>query len=198
MSITGTIIGYDPGGNSSHGLAIFLYEQGHLVSSTVNTYETAHDIIKTVGEQGDLIAIGIDTLTCWSTGRSGWRPADHLLRKNYNEVRNSIVSANSLYSSMSLNGMSVLLSLLIINPCLHISETHPKVLYYALKNEMYDYLTNHRAMDEFLSSRLTTNITTKNDHEWDAVVSAYAVKQGICGKWTNDLHSLSHTKKMNT
>jgi len=193
MSITGTIIGYDPGGNTKHGLAISSYEQGDLKSVNVDTYKTAYDVIYAVGELDNVIAIGVDTLTCWSTGKSGWRSADRWLRKNYNEVSNSIVAANSLYSSMSLNGMSVLLSLLEMNPCLHISETHPKVLYYALKNEKYDYSSNHKVMDEFLSSIISTKkIQTANDHEWDAVLSIYAAKQGLCEQWTNDLHIQPH------
>ena len=55
--------------------------------------------------------IGVNTLTAWSTGRAGWRPADRWLRYRYPEVRNSVASPNSLFGSMALNGMSVLMSL---------------------------------------------------------------------------------------
>jgi len=70
-----------------------------------------------------------------------------------------------------------------------LSETHPKVLYYALKGKKYNYTTNHEEMDSFLSSKLENlNINTLNDHEWDAAISAYALFMGMTGRWTNDLH----------
>ena len=194
MDITGKIIGYDPGGNSKHGVAEFIYKKGNLVSFKVATCETANDVLDFIGNLDNLIAVGVDTLTCWSTGPSGWRPADRLLKKNYTVISNSIASANSLYGSMGLNGMSVLLSLKDTKTNLHISETHPKVLYYALENKKYNYSLNHKEMDELLSKRLNTEINTKNDHEWDAVVSVYAVLQGLRGQWETDLHALQKEK----
>lgn len=81
MKLTGTILGYDPGGNSSHGVAFVNYEQGSLISARVITLKTANDVIEAASSVNDLIAIGIDTLTYWSTGPSGWRPADRWLKK---------------------------------------------------------------------------------------------------------------------
>jgi len=91
---------------------------------------------------------------------------------------------------MGLNGMSVLIALRSSRPDLVVTETHPKVLYNALVGEKYNYASNHDAMDRFLSGALSTEITTNNDHEWDAVVSVYAVLQGLKGEWETDLHLL--------
>lgn len=77
------------------------------------------------------------------------------------------------------------------NPVINITETHPKVLYYALINEKYDYQNNHVVMDSLLSDLLKTTITTNNDHEWDAGISVYAAINGILGKWETDLHQLN-------
>lgn len=190
MSLTGTIMGYDPGGNSHHGVSFLTYRQGRVIASSINTYQTAEEVIESTSQFDELLGVGIDTLTCWSTGHSGWRPADRWLKQRYTSIKNSIASPNSLYGSMGLNGMAVLLSLRKAQLKLPICETHPKVLYFELAKEKYDYSYNHQAMDEFLSNLLQTNIVTENDHEWDSVVSVFAVAQGIEGNWTNDLHSL--------
>lgn len=190
MNLTGTILGYDPGGNSSHGVAFFSYENGHLINSKIATLKTANDVMEEAGRVKDLIAVGIDTLTCWSSGPSGWRPADRWLKHRYTHITNSIASANSLFGAMGLNGMSVLIALRGAKPDLVVTETHPKVLYNALVSEKYDYSSNQKAMDRVLSQLFSTVITTDNDHEWDAALSVYAVLQGLKGKWKTDLHDL--------
>jgi len=184
-------MGYDPGGNSKHGVAIFSYKNGTLTSHEIHTMATAYEIIEHTKKYSNIIAIGIDTLTCWSTGDSGWRPADRWLKSQYHNRTNSVVSANSLFGSMGINGMSVLISMRENNPDIHITETHPKVLYYALANKHYDYSINHVTMDTLLSNMLETKITTKNDHEWDAVISVYSALKGILGEWKTDLHQIN-------
>ena len=194
MKITGTIIGYDPGGNSNHGVAFFSYDNGNLIGYDIYTLTTANEVIEQSKNYNNIIAIGIDTLSCWSTGLSGWRPADRWLKDKYQDITNSIASANSLFGSMGINGMSVLISMRENNPDIKITETHPKVLYYALSNEKYDYETNHIDMDSLLSDLLKTKITTNNDHEWDAALSVYAAINGILGFWELDLHELNLTQ----
>ena len=68
---------------------------------------------------------------CWSTGRCGWRPADRWLRGQYPRVANSVVSPNSLFGSMALNGAACVHQLAAQWPDAMISETHPKVGYHA-------------------------------------------------------------------
>ena len=190
MKLNGTIVGYDPGGNSKHGVAFFSYDDGRLINSKLMTLKTADQVIDEALAYSDLIAIGIDTLTCWSTGISGWRPADRLLKKRYSQITNSISAANSLYGAMGLNGMAVLIALRTEKPSLIISETHPKVLHLELLGSKYNYLAHKSTMDEYLSKIFSTNITTVNDHEWDAALSVYVVSQGISGSWSENLHNL--------
>lgn len=66
MNLAGTVLGYDPGGNSSHGVAAFTYEQNRLIDKQIVTVTTANDVIDLADGYNDVIAIGIDTLTCWS------------------------------------------------------------------------------------------------------------------------------------
>jgi len=50
MNLTGTILGYDPGGNSSHGVAFFSYEDGRLINSKIATLKTANDVMEEPAE----------------------------------------------------------------------------------------------------------------------------------------------------
>lgn len=191
MKFTGSILGYDPGGKNAHGVALFSFKEGKLMTQKIETVNTSEEVLTFIENEPalDLTAIGIDTLTCWFTGKSGWRPADLFLRSHYKSIIHSITSPNSLFGSMGINGMAVLIALKSSHPDLVISETHPKVLYYALSNQKYNYSNNAAAMDKLLSELFNAKITTQNDHEWDAVLSIYAALKGITQEWTQDLHN---------
>lgn len=187
--INGTIVGYDPGGNEAHGFALLTIKDGEPESVSVTTLSNTEAVIKEIRSKA-ILGLGVDTLSCWCTGNSGWRPADKWLRKRYPEIINSIMSPNTLSGSMGINGMSVLIETAKMPNGITLSETHPKVLYYALTRKKYDYDNNHAEMVDFLSKRLGLNVKTSNEHEWDAAISAYAHMMGITGKWTCDLHKL--------
>jgi hypothetical protein len=190
-AISGTIAGYDPGGNSKHGFAVLEIQNGKPVNITIKTLTTVEAVINEIVTIENLIGLGVDTLSCWGTGHSGWRPADKWLRRKYPVVQNSIMSPNTLSGSMGINGMSVLIEAENKSKGISLSETHPKVLYYALTRKKYDYAENSNEMDRFLSTQLDgLDLRTSNDHEWDAAVSAYALFMGITGTWKHDLHKL--------
>jgi hypothetical protein len=187
---SGNIIGYDPGGNGKHGFAVLHVENGTANHLEVRTLADAEEILTVIEETSNLIGLGIDTMTCWSTGESGLRPADRWLREHYEEVSNSIVSPNGMYGSMGVNGMSILIKVSEAQEDLFVTETHPKVLFFALFDEKYDYENNSDQMNEKLGAELDTDVETKNDHEWDAAVSTLAVLRSKQRKWTNDLHEI--------
>jgi hypothetical protein len=188
--IDGTIAGYDPGGNGSNGFAVLRICDGKPASISVTTLSNSEAVINEI-RTNSVLGLGVDTLSCWCTGDSGWRPADLWLRKRYPAVRNSIMSPNTLSGSMGINGMSVLVETASSSGSITLSETHPKVLYYALTQQKYNYRESRAEMDSFLSNVLGgINIRTSNDHEWDAVISAYALLMGMTGVWKNDLHEL--------
>ncbi len=190
MDLTGTIIGYDPGGNNCNGFAALEIINGKAVDIQIQTLSNAENVINEVNSRNNIIGLGVDTLSCWCTGQSGWRPADKWLRLKYPKVRNSITSPNSLSGSMAINGMSVLMEVSNVYKNITLSETHPKVLYYALTGKKYNYLDDNNSMDDLLASLLSIKVSTKNDHEWDAVISAYALFQGLNNSWEVDLHAL--------
>lgn len=189
--MTGSLIGYDPGGNGHHGLAILSIEAGQPRSIQIETCATVEHVLRRLEPIEDLCGAGVDTLTCWSTGPSGWRPADRWMRQAYpTNVSRSVTSPNSLYGSMSLSGMSVVHSLRQLNPGLPISETHPKVIYAVLWGRRYDYTRDSRWMDDALASVLGLEIRTSNDHEWDAGIAAFSMLSALRGEWQHDLHQL--------
>jgi len=189
MSISGTIIGYDPGGNRHHGVAKLSVNDGRVVSLALFTRATVEQVILDVGEAENLVGLGVDTLTCWSTGQTGWRQADLWLRERYPAVRNSIVPPNSL-RAMVLNGMAVLISVRNTIPEVFITETHPKVLLWYLRRLRHDYKRRSRAMDALLAQLLAIAVEPGNEDEWDAALSAFAALQSLTGQWTRDLHHL--------
>jgi hypothetical protein len=131
----------------------------------------------------------MDTLMFWETGPSGWRAADTWLRTRYAAIMKSVVAPNSLYGAMAIQGMAMAISLHRRWPDIALNESHPKVLYHALCRKKYRW---DPEMIMWLD-RETQCSTAKiaNEHEWDALISAWATRKGLLREWTNDLRSLS-------
>ena len=189
--MTGTVVGYDPGGNCKHGLARATVRDGDIVCVTTETLPTVEDVVASIRDIKTPLGIGIDTLTCWSTGHSGLRPADRRLRQCYRAVAKSVLASNSIRGAMSVNGMAVLGAVREAFPDIFVTETHPKVLYYALFKEHYDYtVPNICVMDKCLSRLLNVDIAPQNEHEWDAAISILPVVRRLHESWELDLHAL--------
>ena len=157
VPMTGTVVGYDPGGNGKHGFARATVRDGEIVSVTTKTLRHAEDVIASILEIEEPLGLGIDTLTCWGTGRSGWRPADYWLRDRYRDVQKAIVAPAGLFGAMSVNGMAVLVTVRQALPDIFVTETHPKVLYYERCKQRYDYSgqkrIRHERVPELLARR---------------------------------------------
>ena len=188
--MSGTVVGYDPGGNGRHGLALLGLAGGAPRTLDVETCADVEAVLRRVEAAGPLLGVGVDTLTCWSTGPSGWRPADRWMRARYPDVHRSVASPNTLYGSMSLSGMAVLLALRERQPDLPVTEAHPKVLFHAWTGRKYAYAAEARPMDRLLAERLDRPVETANDHEWDAAASAVTALHLLRGDWPRDLHAL--------
>ncbi len=194
--MTGTVVGYDPGGNCKHGLAWATVRHGRIVSVTTETLANVEEVLASIPKIQPL-GLGIDTHTCWSTGPSGWRPADRWLRCRYPDVRNSILAPGSLHGAMSVNGMALLVAVRQAFPGIFVTETHPKVLYHALFKQTYDFDVNRSDMTKYLNDRLNldvapqdeVDVAPRNEHEWDAAISIHAVVSALKGRWQRDLHA---------
>ena len=196
MPTTGTVFGYDPGGNDKHGFASAKLRDGKVHDLTTKTCCNAEEVVESILTAEDPIGIGIDTLTCWSTGRNGDRPADRWLRREFPRAEKSVVSPNSLFGAMSVNGMAVLIAVRKEFPDICVTETHPKVLYHYLSSgKEYDYEdpVKRLAMNESLSKWSDIDISLgkkEQEHEWDAAISILPVVEGLRGAWKCDLHAL--------
>jgi hypothetical protein len=153
-TMTGMVVGYDPGGNGAHGFAVLRIRNDKPSGLETITLESAENIIRLIEHMTSIIALGVDTLTCLCTGVGGWRPADRWLREKCKQVRNSVVAPNSLFGSMGLNGMAVLVEAKRKFPGLVITETHPKVLCWQIFGHKYDYSGRKAVMDEALAGTL--------------------------------------------
>lgn len=190
IHLSGIIVGSDPGGSKAHGVATLVVEAGKAVMVSTNTLGTIEEVIALLEHTPSVLGLGIDTLTCWSTGSGGWRPADRWLRTQYPAIWHSVVSPNGLRGSMAVSGMALLMAVRPGQPDLVVTETHPKVLHQVLANARHDYVGRRALMDELLSQALGLGGVPANEHEWDAAVSALAVLEGLSGRWKHDLHRL--------
>ena len=192
MRMTGKIGGYDPGGNGRHGVATLAVADGKPVKLTFDTVRTVDAALQWLTSEGTPLAVGIDTLTVLSTGESGLRPADRWLRTQYRQARLSVTSPNSLRGAMALNGLALMICLRAACNSILISETHPKVLYFELmkSKRRHNYRKHRIGMNRSLLRWIGLAAATRNDHEWDAVISCFAVFQGMSGRWPADLHRL--------
>jgi hypothetical protein len=185
------ILGFDPGGADNNGVAILRPgEQPSTMTATVASVDHAIDWFAEQASAEFPVGAGIDTFLFWETGPAGWRKADRVLQDEYPQVRLSVLSSNSAHGSMAVQGMALAMRLRELYPCIALTETHPKVLHLALRKTRYDW-----GLDA--NTWLLTNIgcgpecQPANEHEWDALISAWASYQGITGRWTRNLAALS-------
>jgi hypothetical protein len=201
------VLGYDPGGNNRHGLAVLQVHQrqGLWVASRITALETLSDVkavmicVENHIGAGALVATGLDTLTAWSLESSGWRQADCWLREQYPDVKNSVASPNSLFGVMSISG-SLLLHWLAQRQGGGgmITEAHPKVCYYAMRRAVHPWAKHakpgqHAEGWQWLEQELGIDVpdsvkTKKPDHEFDALMGCLAALRGLNGQWKLDLH----------
>lgn len=87
---------------------------------------------------------------------------------------------------MAIQGMAMALRLKQLWPNIRLNETHPKVLHYVLTRQ--PYLFGQPLVTWLVNEMAVTNPPAiTNEHEWDALVSAWATCQGLRGAWTTDL-----------
>lgn len=193
------VLGYDPGGNAKHGVAAIVVDSNFVATANIesDTVATAEDAVswfgkRLTGPSSALAGVGVDTLTLWSSGPSGLRPADAWLRHQPGLAlaADSVVSPNGLRGAMVLNGMTVLLALRATFPNVPITETHPKVLYLQQAGVKWDWGQRAR-MVPWLEQQVGQKFASAPDeHAWDAAASAWAAACGFGRRWSRDLHQL--------
>ncbi|MFH0821763.1 MAG: DUF429 domain-containing protein [Pseudomonadota bacterium] len=189
------IIGYDPGGAGSNGVAVLDVPAAGEARAWVCTKSYVDEAMAWILDRlGDAEpnAPGIDTYLSWSTGSSGWRPMDTLLKRQYPAVQLSVFASNSAQGSMAVQGMAMALRLRgLWGDRIRLNETHPKVAYYALAGVRYEF---DDALVRWLLNRFNPplNVPVRDDHQWDALFSAWATWMGETGKWNGNLMLDAH------
>lgn len=189
---TGCFLGYDPGGIAGNGVAALEVVSGRVVTcrtcSRRNAAESWLWFKEAIDKKkdGEVLGIGVDTLTYWGRGDSGRREADFCLRRKYNTVHTSVMSPNRLAGAMLLPGAIVLLRLRANDPALYVTETHPKVLFHALtgKKRIYKEVglgARNRWLGEIMGMA-GHEWDCVDDHQWDALISAWAAYRGYESK----------------
>jgi Protein of unknown function (DUF429) len=183
------VLGFDPGGET--GLALLKIAKSQSVEAVVASAASVDEAVEWAVQEcrnKKPVAAGIDTFLCWSTARSGWRPMDSYLRDTFSVVYASVLSSNSAYGAMAVQGMAIAMRLRDKWPKLRLNETHPKVLYYALTRQYY-MRDDISPMVEWLSRQFDhcLECRVENEHQWDALISAWGTWLGISGKWKRDL-----------
>jgi hypothetical protein len=176
-------LGFDPGGVRGFGVA--LLRGTDVKADKVSSVAAAMNWASTECRRCQPCAAGIDSMLFWCDQVGGWRPADRLLRAAYPAARSSVISPNGLYGSMGIGGVALAMRLRQRWPELSLNETHPKVLAYALRRELHRdddpaagiaWFAGHSGID-------LTHI--QGGHELDAVISAWATREGLSRGWTN-------------
>lgn len=171
-------LGYDPGGKDKHGVAAVRVAADGTFGSDPETctLQDAEEVCRWAGEhKGEAVALGIDTLLAWSL--KGKRKVDDALRKHYPEQGQTVIAQNSLYSSMTVNGVLVArhgyycLGLPLL-------ESHPK-------------LVTHRLQEDPSATEILCwqKKLVANPHEADALVAAWCASRWVFKCWRIDLYT---------
>jgi hypothetical protein len=192
-------LGFDPGGGKAFGCAAIAVEGTCVVATaTVSSVDQAVDWAKS--GFGQIVAVGIDTLMFWQTTAAGWRGADEWLRKRYPLVKNSVSASNSLYGAMSVQG--ALLARFVEEewPDALLTEAHPKVLWHHHSRSLpYPRGTRGKWNEDSLRDTWVEGVMKRrsnaakfceDEHQFDALLSAWAALSAFRGEWTLNLADL--------
>ena len=166
-------LGYDPGGYSKgprNGVAeAEIKRDGSFkFEPTTKTFHFASEVRDWLQEHSSAKAFGVDTLMAWSL--NSHRSCDYALRKRYKQHENTVTLQNSLYSSMTINGILVAQAGRELR--LPLVESHPKLLLKA----------------GLLPNDLVENLNDLSDDEADALIAAWCASRWYFKNWKIDLY----------
>jgi len=205
---TAFVIGYDPGGEDAHGVAVLAVREENArwdpISLQLKVARSLCDAVAWLDDTcrgGRIVAAGIDTLTEWNSGVGGWRPADSWLRKTYPEVAKSVVSPNSIYGSMAVNGAAflTLLASRFQSDATMVTEAHPKLCFFAMTRKKHAWADDEKEMLVWLLKELGIDAPASafgsRDHCFDAGVALLAAFRGLNRDWRLDLHAAPNDER---
>ena len=161
--------GVDPGGDRSFGVA--------MIDDTefCRTWcvSCADEAVELIGEEPD--GVGVDAPLWWSSGKSSDRFADRWIRKTFGISAGTVQTANSLRGAALVQGVMFVYRLRERYPNVRVTEAHPKAVALALGGW------------DAPAVRSLGNLGLASEHERDAVMAAFAAREGFSGRWPVDL-----------
>jgi predicted nuclease with RNAse H fold len=181
-------IGLDPGGHQAFGIAV-LRESNDFETEVVNCLDDAISRVEQWVKSLTPKAIGIDAPLWWSSAEGGSRAVDDHLRRRYGLSPGTVQSPNSLRGAVANMGPLAAKILREKYPKIKITETHPKALLraYQLKRLTDD---GAKAVERFVDLHEAASIVLKTDHERDALLGAFAAREGDTLVWNSNLSKL--------
>lgn len=167
------VAGFDPGGKGKFGWCIARPSPWGIIKAGVadHAVDAFCKVKKAVVEQsGKLVAAGIDAPLYWPyTGQS--RESDKYIRQQIDSkgAEGTVLAVNSLRGACLAQGIMIaeIIEKEYSSPACHITETHPKALL-AVCPELKELV-----------------IGDENEHERDAIISAWAAAQSISNNGRN-------------
>lgn len=164
------ILGFDPGGRGNFGWSICRVVGGQLRCPTTGLANHAMHAMQSVQQalpnDPNILAAGIDAPLLWST--AGNRNIDGILRDALRALRNNpfpiprVLAVNSLWGSVTVQGVLLAKDLSEVWPKLTITESYPR----ALRCLLHD-------RGQPATVEIVDNLTLgMGDHELDATLAA--------------------------
>ena len=168
-------VGADPGGKGAFGVAIIgdgKEPQSVLVDCAAQAIAFLRDALARPAS-----GVGVDAPLWWSSGRSSDRHADQWLRKRYSLTGGRVQAANSLRGAALVQAAMFVHGVRELFPDVPVTEAHPKVLLKAVARDSW------RAF----SRKYQIHASAPVEHVRDAMIAAVAAREGVSGRWSNDL-----------
>lgn len=182
MTDLARFLGYDPGGNGTNAVAVAAiaasgeFDEAPETELLSDAAQVMDWLCAKMEDTPRPVALGLDTLLGWSL--YGRRACDVALRRKYPAMGPTVISQNSLYSAMTLNGMMIAQEA-TRRWALALVESHPKLLVGAALercDEAGALLHHHGTLSE-----------SGRDHEADALVAAWCAARWWYRRWPIDL-----------
>ena len=165
------ILGFDPGGQGNFGWSICSVVNGQLMPSPVtglanDAQDAINQVQAALPDNAAVLAVGIDAPLLWSN--AGNRNVDGILRGALGALENnsfpipSVLAVNSLWGSVTVQGVLLARHLSGAWPNLTITESHPR----ALRCLLHD---RGQPATVGMVNNLTAGL---DDHELDATLAA--------------------------
>jgi hypothetical protein len=192
VPMKGTVLGYES--DCKLHIAALTVDTDRIVGCEFHKFHSPHDAVAHFVERPRPLGIGVHDTLAYGPGREGWRPADFWIdeapfyqRDPHDEFP---FYWGPFQSTHSVNGLALLLAMRKRWPELPASETSPNDCCRHLNcSSKWPSLKDRiELLARWMKMDLQADV---DEHQWHAAMSAFAMRKGLRGDWTIDLHRLT-------